>query len=192
MSELAHNSSVTFAAVQPSHLNQIIHKVKHSEYRSTRAFLSDIKCIHHNVHNKNDENGIKAADLLLSFTMEEMLSIDTCADCHLNANLHPNTWFTMVCTKPHLLLWAKLSGFSFWPAKLLSTQGEKVCVRFFGHEHGRANIPARNCCLYLKNWIPSKSSMNSNFFEATEVSIKQQSKKFSLEFNKNLFHHIGS
>lgn len=175
MEQLVHSSSDTHAVVQPSHLNQIIHKVEHSEYRNTRAFLSDIKCIHHNVHKKNDEIGIKAANLLLSFTMEEMLSIDTCADCHLNANLYPNTWFSMVCNKPHLLIWAKLSGFNFWPAKLLSTQGEKVCVRFFGHEHGRANIPAKDCSLYLKHWIPSEKTTNGNFMEAIEVSIKQRS-----------------
>lgn len=41
---------------------------------------------------------------------QEMSEIETCAECYLNANTRKNTWFVEVCSKPHILLWAKLKG----------------------------------------------------------------------------------
>lgn len=52
--------------------------------------------------------------------------------------------------RPHILLWAKLKGFPFWPAKAMGVNSAAlVDVRFFG-EHDRAWVPVRDCYLFSK------------------------------------------
>uniref|UniRef100_A0A2K5L0D9 Zinc finger MYND-type containing 11 n=1 Tax=Cercocebus atys TaxID=9531 RepID=A0A2K5L0D9_CERAT len=44
----------------------------------------------------------------------------------------------------HELVWAKMKGFGFWPAKVMQKEDNQVDVRFFGHHHQRAWIPSEN------------------------------------------------
>ncbi|KAJ3594660.1 hypothetical protein NHX12_003967, partial [Muraenolepis orangiensis] len=44
----------------------------------------------------------------------------------------------------HEVVWAKMKGFGYWPAKVLQREDNQVDVRFFGHQHQRAWIPADN------------------------------------------------
>ncbi|KAK7945375.1 hypothetical protein WMY93_001103 [Mugilogobius chulae] len=44
----------------------------------------------------------------------------------------------------HDLVWAKMKGFGYWPAKVLQRDDNQVDVRFFGHQHQRAWIPSDN------------------------------------------------
>lgn len=37
----------------------------------------------------------------------------------------------------HDLVWAKMKGFGYWPAKVLQREDNQVDVRFFGHQHQR-------------------------------------------------------
>ena len=49
---------------------------------------------------------------------------------------------------PHLLVWAKLKGFPYWPAKAMRINSEEnVDVRFFG-AHDRAWIPLKDVFLF--------------------------------------------
>lgn len=93
-----------------------------------------------------------------------MHEIDTCIECYYNGNVHRSDWFVRVCKKPHILLWAKLKGFPYWPAKMMSVNASSlVDVRFFG-QHDRAWLPARDCYLFSKidpNVSASKSKRNS-------------------------------
>lgn len=89
----------------------------------------------------------RAVKALQKACKQEMTDIETCPQCYLNANIKPETWFTEVCDRPHLILWAKLKGFPLWPAKAMSVNAQTVDVRFFG-EHDRANLPAKDCFLY--------------------------------------------
>ena len=58
---------------------------------------------------------------------------------------------------PHLLVWAKLKGFPFWPAKAMRINAEEnVDVRFFG-AHDRAWIPIKDVFLYSEE-PPQKAS----------------------------------
>ena len=44
---------------------------------------------------------------------------------------------------PHIVVWAKLKGFPFWPGKVMRVNSdEQVDVRFFG-AHDRAWIPVK-------------------------------------------------
>lgn len=82
---------------------------------------------------------------------QEMHEIDTCVECYYNANVHRDDWFVRVCKKPHILLWAKLKGFPYWPAKMMGINASSmVDVRFFG-QHDRAWLPTRDCYLFSRN-----------------------------------------
>lgn len=77
-----------------------------------------------------------------------MYDIDTCHECYYNANTCKTDWFVEVCSRPHILVWAKLKGFPYWPAKAMTTNSQgMVDVRFFG-DHDRAFVPIRECYLY--------------------------------------------
>lgn len=41
----------------------------------------------------------------------------------------------------HDLVWAKMKGFGYWPAKVLQREDNQVDVRFFGHQHQRLAQP---------------------------------------------------
>lgn len=78
---------------------------------------------------------------------QELNEIETCSECYYNANTRKD-WFIAVCNKPHILLWAKLKGFPYWPAKGMGINSNGLAdVRFFG-EHDRAWVPVRDCFLY--------------------------------------------
>lgn len=91
----------------------------------------------------------RAAKSLQKVSKQEVGDIETCPECYLNANTMTDNWFTETCVKPHLILWAKLKGFPYWPAKAMSINSTLVDVRFFG-EHDRANIPSKDCYLYSR------------------------------------------
>lgn len=76
-----------------------------------------------------------------------MYEIETCHECYYNANTKKD-WFIEVCSKPHMLLWAKLKSFPYWPAKAMVVNAQQlVSVRFFG-DHDRAWVPVKDCYLY--------------------------------------------
>uniref|UniRef100_A0A674MLD3 PWWP domain-containing protein n=1 Tax=Takifugu rubripes TaxID=31033 RepID=A0A674MLD3_TAKRU len=45
----------------------------------------------------------------------------------------------------HDLVWAKMKGFGYWPAKVLQREDNQVDVRFFGHHTPRSSttVPRR-------------------------------------------------
>uniref|UniRef100_A0A671VAJ1 Zinc finger MYND-type containing 8 n=1 Tax=Sparus aurata TaxID=8175 RepID=A0A671VAJ1_SPAAU len=99
----------------------------------------------------------------------------------LKLNLIDN-WFCEPCSNPHPLVWAKLKGFPFWPAKALRDKDGQVDARFFG-QHDRAWVPLNNCYLMSKE-IPfsvkkTKSIFNSAMQEM-EVYVENMRKKFGV------------
>lgn len=105
-------------------------------------------------------------------------------ECFQKSSSQPGSnWFTKVCTTPHLLIWAKLGGYPYWPAKVMSVYDNVLHVRFFG-EHERAFVPAKDCFLYSRedpNPVEPKTFRQQSFFncviEATEY-VKNISTKF--------------
>lgn len=70
----------------------------------------------------------------------------------MNAAADQYHWFTMVCDKPHLIIWAHMKGARYWPAKVMSVNGQQVNVRFFGCKiqgyRKHDDVPAQKCFLY--------------------------------------------
>lgn len=136
--------------INPMNLTLMERNIKDNLYGSTQAFEADAKWILHNsiVYNSFHSKLTTAARGIVKICKQEMAEIENCPSCYLNANTKKNTWFVEVCPKPHLLVWAKLKGFPYWPAKAMCSNSQgMVDVRFFG-AHDRAWVPLRECYVY--------------------------------------------
>lgn len=89
---------------------------------------------------------------LETWCAKEMYDIEICGQCFVRA-MDLSDWFTEVCDPPHLMVWAKLAGYPYWPAKVIgiTSSSNRIDVRFFG-DHDMANVSAQDCFLY-----PSKN-----------------------------------
>ncbi|KAJ8939927.1 hypothetical protein NQ318_007855 [Aromia moschata] len=136
--------------VQPMDLTKLEKNIKENLYGSTQAFEADAKWLLHNsiIFNSYQSKLTTAAKNIVKICKQEMAEIENCPSCYLNANTKKATWFVEVCPKPHLLVWAKLKGFPYWPAKAMCTNSSgMVDVRFFG-AHDRAWVHYKECYLF--------------------------------------------
>lgn len=107
--------------------------------------------------------------MLLQYLSAEITSIKKCAECYSNAINYPTKWFTMVCEYPHLVLWAKVKGFNFWPAKLMSIDGQSINVRFFG-DHTNAAVSDKNCYFFSEEKPMKARNTSQAYKNAMKVS----------------------
>ncbi|KAG8286244.1 hypothetical protein J6590_065148 [Homalodisca vitripennis] len=139
--------------VKPMDLTQLRQNIRAKMYGSTEAFLADAKWIVHNsiIFNSVQSKFTNTARALLKICKQEMQEIENCPDCYQNAHTRSSdSWFIEACRRPHVLVWAKLKGFPFWPAKAMTVNNENmVDVRFFGaHDsNGTPHLIARYCIL---------------------------------------------
>ncbi|XP_060518112.1 MYND-type zinc finger-containing chromatin reader Zmynd8 [Cylas formicarius] len=152
--------------IQPMDLTLLEKNIKENLYGSTQAFEADAKWILHNsiIFNSYQSKLTTVAKFIIKICKQEMAEIENCPTCYLNANTKKNTWFVEVCPKPHLLVWAKLRGFPYWPGKVMVCKDGMVDVRFFG-AHDRAWVPERECFLY--------SQKDPNGFRQRRTDIEQ-------------------
>lgn len=121
------------------------------------------------------------AKLSFKICKQEMYEIDTCHECYYNANTKKD-WFSEVCSKPHILLWAKLKSFPYWPAKaMVINSAQLVSVRFFG-DHDRAWVPVKDCYLYSSKdpntCIKNKRSNIAESIKEVEFHISKIKSRF--------------
>uniref|UniRef100_A0A8C9PNX9 Zinc finger MYND-type containing 8 n=1 Tax=Spermophilus dauricus TaxID=99837 RepID=A0A8C9PNX9_SPEDA len=160
----------------PMDLCTLEKNAKKKMYGCTEAFLADAKWILHN------------SKVVIKICEHEMNEIEVCPECYLAACQKRDNWFCEPCSNPHPLVWAKLKGFPFWPAKALRDKDGQVDARFFG-QHDRAWVPINNCYLMSKE-IPfsvkkTKSIFNSAMQEM-EVYVENIRRKFGV-FNYSPF-----
>ncbi|XP_063489446.1 MYND-type zinc finger-containing chromatin reader ZMYND8 isoform X42 [Symphalangus syndactylus] len=163
---------------------------KKKMYGCTEAFLADAKWILHNciIYNGGNHKLTQIAKVVIKICEHEMNEIEVCPECYLAACQKRDNWFCEPCSNPHPLVWAKLKGFPFWPAKALRDKDGQVDARFFG-QHDRAWVPINNCYLMSKE-IPfsvkkTKSIFNSAMQEM-EVYVENIRRKFGV-FNYSPF-----
>lgn len=120
-------------------------------------------------HLENHEKA-KIASALLKYFDEEIAKVKVCAECYLNAQTNSD-WFEMVCSKPHLIIWAKIAQSAiYWPAKVMSIVEDKfVKIHFFG-DHAQAKVPAANCLLFSEIYPNQKSVTYAEYTSALKVS----------------------
>ncbi|KAM5135005.1 MYND-type zinc finger-containing chromatin reader ZMYND8 isoform 2-T5 [Mantella aurantiaca] len=168
----------------PMDLSTLEKNVKKKMYGCTEAFLAEAKWILHNciIYNGGNHKLTQTAKVLIKICEHEMNEIEVCPECYLAACQKRENWFCEPCSNPHPLVWAKLKGFPFWPAKALRDKDGQVDARFFG-QHDRAWVPMNNCYLMSKE-IPfsvkkTKSIFNSAMQEM-EVYVENIRKRFGV------------
>ncbi|XP_038605853.1 protein kinase C-binding protein 1 isoform X7 [Tachyglossus aculeatus] len=168
----------------PMDLCTLEKNVKKKMYGCTEAFLADAKWILHNciIYNGGNHKLTQTAKVIIKICEHEMNEIEVCPECYLAACQKRENWFCEPCSNPHPLVWAKLKGFPFWPAKALRDKDGQVDARFFG-QHDRAWVPINNCYLMSKE-IPfsvkkTKSIFNSAMQEM-EVYVENIRRKFGV------------
>lgn len=133
-----------------------------------------------------DDAGIKkAVGALLEKFQADIKSIKSCIDCSEYWIIDRKNYFTRVCAKPHLLVFAKLNKHPVWPGKVMSINGKIANVEFFG-DHTQDDIPLSKCYLFSTKFYP-KSPKNKDLIEALEVILLKLSLNFSLLDQKILF-----
>ncbi|XP_041837485.1 protein kinase C-binding protein 1 isoform X3 [Melanotaenia boesemani] len=168
----------------PMDLCTLEKNIKKKMYGCTEAFLADVKWILHNciIYNGGNHKLTATAKVIVKICEHEMNEIEVCPECYLSACQKRDNWFCEPCSNPHPLVWAKLKGFPFWPAKALRDKDGQVDARFFG-QHDRAWVPLNNCYLMSKE-IPfsvkkTKSIFNSAMQEM-EVYVENMKKKIGV------------
>ncbi|KAL1465341.1 hypothetical protein WDU94_004923 [Cyamophila willieti] len=137
----------------PIHFEKIDQRLNDGEYRCVDTLLEDIRWMVHNsvIFNGSSSGITKDLRSLLKNLRMELYDLDSCACCYIHAYTRPELWFVLPCPTPHLLVWAQLKGFPYWPAKVYDSSLEKrpgeILVKFFG-DHARSWIPYDNIYLY--------------------------------------------
>lgn len=130
----------------PLDVANIQENLTEGKYKNFEEFKADAQHIVHNtailygVHSDQAE----IARLLYSDTCHELNELLLCKTCFYLSNARPENWFCYPCSPSHDLVWAKMKGFGYWPAKVLQREDNQADVRFFGHQHQRAWIPSDN------------------------------------------------
>lgn len=132
-----------------------------------------------------------ASKQMIKVARQEVSEIEACPDCYSHGRNLPRpqpSWFIEPCRRPHPLVWAKLKGFPFWPAKAMprvNSQGY-VDVRFFG-EHDRAWVAPKDLYLYSEDPpAPSPRKRKSDMDECVR-EITRHCRKLELMFGQFKF-----
>lgn len=109
---------------------------------------------------------------------EEIEAIRMCVDCYeiWTTNQTEKNYFTLVCTKPHLLVYvreAKVDGPRMWPAKVLSVNeiNKTVSIECFG-DYLRGDYAFAQCFLYSDAQEIAREKANKKY--AKNVNIGRQ------------------
>lgn len=99
----------------------------------------------------------------------DVRSIRTCPECFENWAIDSVNYFVKVCSKPHLIVYAKGNSFPFWPAKLMAINGAMANVSFFG-DHTQDDVPVNQCILYAQK-NPTQTLQTKEFRNALMVRV---------------------
>ncbi|XP_071531860.1 uncharacterized protein Zmynd8 isoform X3 [Panulirus ornatus] len=169
--------------VHPVDFTSLERNIKRKFYGSTEAFSSDARWIVHNsvIFNGANSKVSSMARTLVKILKQEMSEIETCPDCYMNAHQNPKSWFTEACRSAHPLIWARLKGFPFWPAKAVKWKDGNVDVRFFGR-HDRC------ACGHCVSMLTVKESVCSQ--EQDTMKEKNQGHDIQCITQHRGFEHV--
>ncbi|XP_071505214.1 zinc finger MYND domain-containing protein 11-like [Diadema antillarum] len=124
-------------------LATMMQKLTEKKYRSIEEFQGDADAMTHvaAIYYGTDSDRFRLCMLILEDCLYDLSEIRLCKDCYIMSNDRTqHDWFCKPCNPPHELVWAQMTGFGYWPAKVLQKNQDKVDVRFFGSRHQRAWI----------------------------------------------------
>lgn len=111
------------------------------------------------------------AKILLKNTEKEIDRFQKCADCYVHNHFDDTFLATFVCSKPHLIVWARFDIYPYWPAKIMVDveKSKKLEVLFFG-VHNSAKVSYKNCFFYC-NQDPNNYA-GDRYKEEIKVAIE--------------------
>ncbi|XP_073835390.1 zinc finger MYND domain-containing protein 11-like [Musca autumnalis] len=123
-------------------------KMERNEYNFLTELLVDLLDIQHNmgVFFGPHSTELESTKWLLRDVAHDLSEIRRCPDCFRYSHEKDSViWFAKPCVQRHELVYAKHSGFPYWPAKVIRVlPNNKFDVRFFGGNHSRALIDVRH------------------------------------------------
>lgn len=99
--------SQPFIVTQMS-LKILENNIKAHHYKTTEAFIHDIKLLEHN-WNIVDRSKAKILKTIVKYVNTEINELEACVYCYEKSFI-TGEWFVQPCKRPHLLIWAKLKG----------------------------------------------------------------------------------
>ncbi|XP_065363926.1 zinc finger MYND domain-containing protein 11 [Calliphora vicina] len=128
-------------------LDDVATKLNKKEYTFLMEFLVDLLDIQHSigVFFGPYSTEMESTKWLLRDITHDLSEIRRCPDCFRYSHEKQSAvWFAKPCVQRHELVYAKHSGFPYWPAKVIRVlPNNKFDVRFFGGNHSRALIDVR-------------------------------------------------
>ncbi|XP_051160497.1 protein kinase C-binding protein 1 isoform X2 [Leptopilina boulardi] len=185
--------------VKPMDLCLLENNVKSKLYGSTDAFMADAKWIQHNCIVFNTCGGVyadpskltSAAKQIVKVARQEVSELEACPDCYMHGRNLPRplpSWFIEPCRRPHPIVWAKLKGFPFWPAKALPriNGAGYIDVRFFG-EHDRAWVVPKDVFLYSEEPPQPLPRKKKNEMDECVREVARHCRKLEMVFGQFKF-----
>lgn len=129
----------------PITMETIEKKIEDKQYKRLEEFAVDILDIAHNIGIIYGANSMEYNSVMYMQTdcVYDLYEIHQCADCFRHSNEKAEKdWFARPCVTRHELVYAKLKGFQYWPAKVIRVVNNKYDVRFFGDKHARGVVDA--------------------------------------------------
>lgn len=102
---------------------------------------------------------IKLVESFVKFCEDESYDIGLCAECYERKRTGVENVVTTVCNVPHLVVWAKMDSYPYWPAKIVAVKKKRVEIIFFG-QHDTASIKYTKCRLFSEHSPNSKLESN--------------------------------
>ncbi|KAI1289793.1 Protein kinase C-binding protein 1 [Halotydeus destructor] len=171
--------------VHPMDFQTIDRNIRKGHYKSTEGLVADVKWIVHNsyIYNSQSHSLTKNAQYFYKVAKNEMAEIEVCPDCFMNFYVYPRTWFVETCHKPHVLVFARLKGHPFWPAKAVRVDATKneVDCRFFG-AHDRAWVPYDSVVLMSETYAWNKPKGHKSKLDAALGEVKEHVQKLGEKF----------
>lgn len=150
--------------------------MKQTVYESVKQFENDFKWFQHNCRTifPGRRNIQTASNQLIGYVQVHIRIIQACEECFRNTveTLTGNNAGTKQCSKLHLLLWAQVQGYRYWPAKAkaVNVADQTVCVQFFG-DLTNSILPCHGCYVYsIRTPDRVKGAHPRSFAKALRVS----------------------
>ena len=151
--------------------------------------MSDIQAMFHCFVLASGQELSVMADMLYNYCHYELDELELCPSCYLLSNTTPENWFSIPCTPPHRLVYAKQKGYSWWPAKIirpLKANGEdfdgensddavQFDVRYFGGNHERAFIEAefmKPIETDIQKLVPKRTGAINKAFDELKICLQ--------------------
>lgn len=95
--------------------------------------------------------------------------IEACTECFERLMKDDKNCLTDACATPHVLVHVRMQGFPIWPGKLMSVDGDKAHILFFG-DHSQVDIALKHCFLYSEHFC-KRNSKNQQLNKAKKVIV---------------------